>query len=103
MTTKINNISEHFKLPIQYNDKKRQLKTNIIQDLELVETSDASCNPIYSYYFNNVNDMSKQIMTQASECYTTDVEFLKDNQTLLQTYQGLFLTNMKKFRLYGTK
>ena len=93
MTTKINNISEHFKLPIQYNDKKRQLKTNIIQDLELVETSDASCNPIYSYYFNNVNDMSKQIMTQASECYTTDVEFLKDNQTLLQTYQGL---NAKK-------
>ena len=93
MTTKINNISEHFKLPIQYNDKTRQLKTNIIQDLELVETSDASCNPIYSYYFNNVNDMSKQIMTQASECYTTDVEFLKDNQTLLQTYQGL---NAKK-------
>jgi DNA mismatch repair ATPase MutS len=89
MATKIDGINNHFKLPIHYNDKKKQLKSNIIQDLELIETIDASSNNIYSYYFNNVNDMSEQIMSQVSECYTTDVEFLKDNQTLLQTYRGL--------------
>jgi DNA mismatch repair ATPase MutS len=88
MTTKIDGINNHFKLPIHYNDKKKQLKANIIQDLELIQTIDASSNPIYSHYFNNVNDMSEQIMAQASECYTTDVEFLKDNQTLLKTYSG---------------
>ena len=52
-------INEHFKMPIYYNDEKMELKTNIATDLELINTIDLSCNPIYSFCFNNDNDVSK--------------------------------------------
>ena len=48
----INKMNNHFKIPIFYNDKKMELKKNIINDLELINTIDVSCNPVYSYYFN---------------------------------------------------
>jgi hypothetical protein len=83
------NINEHFKLPIYYNKEKKSLKQNIINDLELKETIDASCSPIYHYYFNTENDLSKKLIQQTAEYYTTDVGFLKDNQTLLKDYKSL--------------
>ena len=49
LDSKMNNIHNCFKLPIYYNDKKVELKQNIIDDLELVKTIDTSSNPIYSY------------------------------------------------------
>ena len=78
------NINEHFKLPIFYNDKKVELKQTIIADLELIQTIDESCNPIYSHCFNT--DSSCELMSQFASYYTTDVAFLKDNQTLLKEY-----------------
>jgi len=90
-TSKIENINEYFKLPIYYNKHKKNIKENIVSDLELINTTDASNNSIYSYYFNsNLTDkknmLSEKIMRQVSECYTTDTEFLKDNQTLLKMF-----------------
>ena len=82
------NISATFKLPIFYNDKKQSLKQNIINDLELVNTVDPSCNSMYSFLFNNNNIFSNKVTEQAAEFYTTDVKFLKDNQTLLKTYKN---------------
>ena len=42
-----------------------ELNKNIIADLELVKTIDASgCEPIYSYFFNNDNDLSKKLTEQ---------------------------------------
>jgi len=87
--SKLNEINNYFKLPIYYNDKKMSLKKNIIDDLELVKTIDGSCNPIYSYCFNNDNDLSKKLNDQISEYYTTDTAFLKENQQLLTEYKGL--------------
>jgi hypothetical protein len=98
--SKLENLNDHFKLPIYYNKNKRVIKQNIISDLELIKTIDVSSNPIYSYYFNsklndntnvNVNDknnniLSEKIINQVSEYYTTDIEFLKDNQTLLKSF-----------------
>ena len=75
----IDEINDYFKLPIFYNDKKIKIKQNIINDLELVKTIDASgCEPIYSYFFNNDNDLSKKLTEQVSEYYTTDVTFIKN-------------------------
>jgi hypothetical protein len=92
--------NEHFKLPIYYNDKKVKLKQNIIDDLELVKTVDSSCNSIYSYYVNNSNELSTNVINQISEYYTTDTDFLKDNQTLFKTYNKSSDANITKYSDY---
>lgn len=89
MSSKINDINDYFKMPIYYNDKKVELNKNIINDLELVETVDPSCNPIYTYCFDNDNDVSKKLNQQIVKYYTTDVEFLKQSQSLLKEYKPL--------------
>ena len=85
--SKIVNINDHFKLPIHYNKNKTAIKDNIITDLELVNTLDASSNSIYSYYFNNKNPLTEKVINQVTQYYTTDVDFLKDNQKLLKTFR----------------
>lgn len=84
--SKINDINEYFKIPIYYNDKKVEINKNIIDDLELVKTIDSSCNPIYTYCFDNDNDISNKINEQVCKYYTTDIKFLKENQILLKEY-----------------
>ena len=88
---KLENMHTYFKLPIFYNTKKVQLKENVIKDLELVETVDASSNSIMSFFFNssNSNVFANKIGQQACLHYTTDVDFLKENQTLLQEYKKI--------------
>lgn len=94
--SKLESINNHFKIPMFYNTKKKQINSNIIQDLELLETIDASCIPIYEYYVFNKDETKEQknvvnskILEQISEQYTTDVDYLKDQQKLLQNYQSL--------------
>lgn len=82
----VDNINEHFKIPIYYNNSRVELKKNIINDLELITTNEESCEPIYSFCFNNDNDVSYKINEQITKYYTTDVDFLRDNQTLLKSY-----------------
>jgi hypothetical protein len=83
----INKINDYFKIPIYYNNEKIQLKKNIVKDLELINTiDDASSNTIYSFCFNNDNDVSKKLTEQISQYYTTDINFLKDNQKLIKEY-----------------
>jgi hypothetical protein len=102
MTSKVNEINDYFKLPIYYNDDKVELSKNIINDLELIKTVDSSCNPIYTFCFDNDNDISKKLNEQIVQYYTTDTNFLKDNQMLLQQYTPLgvkytdYSTNYKK-------
>lgn len=86
----LDSINEHFKLPIFYNKEKMVLKDNIINDLELVKTVDASNNCIYDYIFNTKskeNPFTEKIIEQISKCYTTDKDFLKDTQVMLKTYR----------------
>jgi hypothetical protein len=86
----ISEMNDYFKVPIFYNDKKVKIKQNIANDLELVQTIDASgCQPIYNYFFNNDNDLSNKLIEQVSEYYTTDVTFITDNQELLKEYKKI--------------
>jgi len=89
LMTTIQKVNEYFKLPIYYNKNKVKINENIIKDLELIETVDNSCNPIYEYVFDNDNDISKKLNEQFVEYYTIDVDFLKDSQTLLREYKSL--------------
>ena len=47
--THVENINDHFKLPIFYNEHKVALKQNIVDDLELIKTIDMSCIPVYHH------------------------------------------------------
>jgi hypothetical protein len=76
-------INDYFKTPIYYIKDKHELKKNISTDLELINTVDNSCNPIYYFCLNTDNDVSKKISEQITHYYTTDVNFLKDNQKFL--------------------
>ena len=96
-TTIVNNLNEHFKMPIYYNKNKLELKENIVSDLELVKTVDPSTNPIYSFCFNNDNDVSIAINNQIARYYTNDISFLKDNQKLIQSYKQ----TEKKYNQYS--
>ena len=44
-------IEDHFKLPIHYVGTKARLNDNVIADLELIETIDASGVPLYQNTF----------------------------------------------------
>jgi hypothetical protein len=85
----VDKVNEHFKVPIYYNNDKVELKENVITDLELVKTHDASCNSIYTFCFNNENDISSKLNEQLVKYYTTDVLFLKDNQKLIKEHVPL--------------
>lgn len=87
--SKINEINDHFNIPIFYIKEKVELNKNIIKDLELIETNDNSCNPIYTFCFDNDNDVSKKLNEQICKFYTSDINFLKDNQILLKEYKPL--------------
>lgn len=87
--TKLTEINQCFKVPIYYNKDKVAVNKTIIKDLELVESVDASCAPIYTYCFENDNDVSTILNEQLSAYYTTDVSFLKDNQQLLKEHEPL--------------
>jgi hypothetical protein len=82
-------FNEHFKLPIYYNNSKVKLKDNIINDLELVKTVDPSGTAMYNFLFNNDNEFSKKLNEQTTQYYTTDINFLKDNQSLIKNFKGL--------------
>lgn len=84
----VDKLNNCFKLPIYYNNDRIELKKNIISDLELINTVDESCNSIYSYCFDNNNNISIKLTEQIAEYYTTDIHFLKDNQKLLKEYKS---------------
>jgi hypothetical protein len=93
----INKINDHFKMPIYYNKDKTELKSNIINDLELIETIEPSCNSIYSFCFNTDNDISKIVTNQIAKYYTTDTVFLKDSQKIIKEY----VAPLKKYTHYS--
>jgi hypothetical protein len=85
----IEQINDHFKLPISYNEKRMELQKNIISDLELIKTSDSSYEPLYKYAFQPKTCFGNKLIEQFPHFYTTDVKFLKDTQQLLKTYKPI--------------
>lgn len=87
--TPIEDINDHFKLPIFYNDHKIVLNKNIVDDLELIKTIDMSSASVYHHLLNTSNELSNTIAEQMSIYYTNDTSFLKDTQLLLQEYKPI--------------
>ena len=95
-----------FKLPILFTPNIKILNTNILVDLELnkiIKNSDLKESdlkesnlkesdlkesviedkPIYDYIFNPTNSLGKKMLEELPLYYTTDVQFLKESQLLL--------------------
>ena len=88
---KIDTINDIFKLPIFYQDKKSQLKENIIADLELVKTIDidaSCCVPILHNTFQPSNCLAKKTLEQIPSYYSYDINYLNDTQQLLKSYKS---------------
>jgi len=88
MLSNIEKINAQFKIPIIYNNEKIELNSNIITDLELIKTIDPSCNSMYEFTFQPKTVFGKKILEQYPSYYTTDISFLKDNQSLLKNYKS---------------
>ena len=94
-----------FKPPIFYNHAKKTLSIDIVRDLELVQTVDPSNQPLYAYSFNFDNNNSENLLStkaveQLSKYYTTDIPFIKDNQTLLKKFK-LNHTQINEYKKYS--
>lgn len=79
-------MESSFKLPIYFSPLKVKLSESIIADLELVKTVDMSLSSMYSIITKPSTVFGDYMVSKFAEYYTTDIPFLKDTQTLLQTY-----------------
>ena len=82
-----NNVNTYFKLPIYYNEDKKLLDKVLINDLELKDSSDNKS--IYKNIFKNNTNYTKyenQIIDQWTDYYTTDKNFIKDNQKIIKNF-----------------
>ena len=91
MISNIEKVNEYFKIPICFNENKMELNKNVIDDLELIKTVDPSSNSIYSFAFKPSTNLGKKVLEQFPQYYTTDIEFLKDTQSLLKNYKKMDL------------
>lgn len=74
-----------FKLPIEYLDDKKELNTNIINDLELIETKDPSLNCVLEKVFKPQDLFANTTVKYWTKYYTTNKEFLKDSANLIKS------------------
>ena len=83
----------HFKYPIQYLKETSNLNETVKQDLELVETTDPSLNSIYSNFINTKSELGKISLEEMSNYYTTNTNFLKDTQNIVQNVNKINTKN----------
>ena len=85
----IDYIGKVFRLPIDYNEKKKSIEKHIIDDLELTNPSDETKQSMYQILFKSDNVFSKNMLKKFAQSYTTDTVFLKETKTLLKTYSPI--------------
>ena len=91
-----------FKHPISYTDpeKLHELPSSIIDDLEMIHPKNASTdaesgteavNGLYHYVFSPTSVYGTEHLPIWSKYYTTDIEYLKQTQTLLEMFDNELL------------
>ena len=79
-------IPEHFKLPVSFLEQSNEVRDEIINDLELIDTIDDTCEPIYKSTFTPVTEAGEIVLREFPKLYTSDTHYLKDTQNLLKNY-----------------
>jgi hypothetical protein len=78
------NEKDIFQLPIYYLENKEKLLHNIKTDLELLDSSN---NSLYNNILSSDERPSTKLINKWSEYYTTNTNFLRDNQYFLKNYK----------------
>ena len=78
-----------FELPIYYLDNKYSIDTNIIEDLELLETNGESLNRecLLQTIYNPHSKIGKLNLKKQCEYFTNDKKFLKQTQKVLNDWE----------------
>ena len=71
---------EHFQLPIAFLKSKQETNTNLISDLELLETENDKS--LYEYVFHPKDSFAKGVIPMWARYYTSDKKFIKESQKL---------------------
>ena len=71
---------EHFKLPIAFLKSKQETSTNLMSDLELLETGDDKS--LYEHVFHPEDSFAKDVIPMWAHYYTSDKKFIKESQKL---------------------
>ena len=87
LNSSLDNINDIFKIPIIYNNDIKKLNESVVNDLELVNPIDKEDTSIYENIFNPSNKASKKVIEQFASHYTTDTDYLKDTQHLIQSLE----------------
>ena len=71
---------EHFQLPIAFLKSKEETNTNLISDLELLETGVEKS--LYEHVFHPDDTFAKNVIPMWAQHYTSDKKFIKESQKL---------------------
>ena len=82
-------------MPIEYIENKVSLEANIVDDLELLNTKDASATPIYDIVFSPEHVFSKETIKLWAKYYTSDKNFLDDSKKLIKNLNPLKIIQAK--------
>jgi len=85
------NEVDYFKLPICYNTNKMKIDKDLANDLELIEGE----NTTYHTLMDCSSNWGKRVIQQYSLYYTTDTEFLKQTQSVIQTIKEITLPSLE--------
>jgi hypothetical protein len=100
--TKLDSINSVFTLPIKYNEHVKKLNDNIVTDLELVKSINPDETPIYNYIFKPTNSLGTKVLEEVPKHYTTDMEYLKETQTLIKNFNSTKYKAMSDLKIEET-
>lgn len=83
--------NDYFKLPIYYNIHKMKIDKDIASDLELIEGE----NVTYYTLMDCSSNWGKRIIQQYASYYTTDTDFLKQTQTIIQSIKEITIPSLE--------
>ena len=89
---KQDNILTTFKLPIEYNNNKKEITSSMKTDLEL-DVCKTVDKPLYHYVFNPESELAKIVANKYNNYYTNDKKYLTDTQKLIIQSKNHFLKN----------
>ena len=87
LNSSLDDVNTVFKIPIFYNKNVKKLNESVVNNLELVKSLDKDEPSIYDNVFNPSNKPSKKIIEQVAGSYTTDIDYLKDTQQLIKSFE----------------
>ena len=87
LNSSLDDVNTVFKIPIFYNKNVKKLNETVVNDLELVKSLDKDEPSIYDNVFNPSNKPSNKIIEQVAGSYTTDIDYLKDTQNLIKSFE----------------